>query len=126
MSQDSYVQRELRFVLEIALEKPEGTIFLLPVRLDDCERPRRLRTIQGVDYFPPDLREWAYARPRQSLELRAHSLGIETARSEPIAEKLSQIEAQKEGAPTLEAPSTEVHFDLREPTAAFQDLGSPQ
>jgi formylglycine-generating enzyme required for sulfatase activity len=64
--------------LDIALEKPEGTIFILPVRLDDCERPRRLRPIQGIDYFPPESRELAYAHLRQSLELRAQALKIVT------------------------------------------------
>ena len=76
VSKEGYVQKELKFVLELALEKPDGTIFILPVRLDDCERPRRLRPIQGVDYFPVDRREKAYNILRRSLELRANALGI--------------------------------------------------
>jgi formylglycine-generating enzyme required for sulfatase activity len=88
VSKEGYVQKELRFALDIALEKPEGTIFILPVRLDDCERPRRLRSIQGIDYFPPESRELAYARLRQSLKLRAQALKIVTdttpSRSEPL------------------------------------------
>ena len=83
VSKEGYVQKELRFALNIALEKPEGTIFILPVRLDDCERPRRLRAIQGIDYFPPERRESAYARLLRSLELRAASLGILTETSSP-------------------------------------------
>ena len=82
VSKEGYVQKELRFVLDIALEKPAGTIFILPLRLDDCERPRRLRTIQGVDYFPPERRELAYTRLRRSLELRARALGIATQKGE--------------------------------------------
>jgi len=78
VSKEGYVQKELRFALDIALEKPEGTIFILPVRLDDCERPRRLRPIQGIDYFPPESRAAAYDRLRQSLELRAQALGLVT------------------------------------------------
>ena len=83
ISKEGYVQKELRFALDIALEKPEGTIFILPVRLDDCEWPRRLRAIQGIDYFPLEYRELAFARLRRSLELRATALGviIETAKS---------------------------------------------
>ena len=88
VSKEGYVQKELRFALDIALEKPEGTIFILPVRLDDCERPRRLRSIQGIDYFPPESRELAYARLRQSLKLRAQALKIVTdttsSRPEPL------------------------------------------
>jgi hypothetical protein len=76
VSKEGYVQKELRFVLDIALEKPEGTIFILPVLLDECERPRRLRSIQGIDYFPPERRDWAYDRLRRSLRQRAESLGV--------------------------------------------------
>jgi hypothetical protein len=76
VSKEGYIQKELRFVLDLALEKPEGTIFILPVRLEDCERPRRLRSIQGIDYFPPERHEAAYARLRQSLALRAQHLNL--------------------------------------------------
>ncbi len=46
-----YVQKELRFVLDISDEKPEGAIFVIPVRLDECPVPRRLKKWQYVDYF---------------------------------------------------------------------------
>ncbi|HLO16775.1 MAG TPA: toll/interleukin-1 receptor domain-containing protein, partial [Anaerolineales bacterium] len=84
VSKEGYVQKELRFALNIALEKPEGTIFILPVRLDACERPRRLHAIQGIDYFPPERRELAYARLLRSLELRAAALGIRTETTESM------------------------------------------
>src|SRR5690606_7007254 len=42
VTKEGYVQRELRFVLQIADYKPDGTIFVVPVRLDDCPLPRRL------------------------------------------------------------------------------------
>jgi hypothetical protein len=79
VTKEGYVQKELRFVIDIALEKPEGTIFILPVRLDDCERPRKLRHIQAIDYFPPERRDWAYARLLKSLELRAKRLNLATS-----------------------------------------------
>jgi formylglycine-generating enzyme required for sulfatase activity len=96
VSKEGYVQKELRVALDVALEKPEGTIFILPVRLDDCERPRRLRSIQGIDYFPPERRELAYARLRRSLELRANALDIvtETAESTPASVKSTSEEPE--------------------------------
>ena len=36
VSKEGYVQRELRFVLRIADFKPEGTVFVIPMRLEDC------------------------------------------------------------------------------------------
>lgn len=46
-------------------EKPEGTIFVIPVRLDDCELPHFIREIQWVDH-PGD-----YDRLVMSLQVRA-------------------------------------------------------
>ena len=51
VSKEGHVQKELRYAREIALEKPEDAIFLIPLRLDECEVPRGLRFYQWVDYF---------------------------------------------------------------------------
>ena len=74
MTKEGYIQRELRFVLDIALEKPEGTIFIIPLRLNNCEPPRRLRLWQHVDYFPESQKEKTYARLIESLSFRKHQL----------------------------------------------------
>jgi hypothetical protein len=70
VAKEGYIQKELRRVLDIALEKPEETIFVIPLRLEDCEIPRRLRARQYVDYFPPERREQMVQRLLQSLKLR--------------------------------------------------------
>jgi signal transduction histidine kinase len=51
VTKEGFVQKELKFVIDIALEKPEGTIYILPVRLDNYSPPRRLRSYHYVDYF---------------------------------------------------------------------------
>src|SRR4051794_3820760 len=40
---EGYVQKEIKIALDIAAEKPDGTIFIVPVRFDDCDVPARLR-----------------------------------------------------------------------------------
>ena len=70
VSKEGYIQRELKYALDIALEKPEGTIFIVPLRLDDCELPRRLRSWHYVDYFPAQRRERAYQLLLKSLDVR--------------------------------------------------------
>lgn len=50
VSKESYIQREYKRAMRIQEEKPEGTIFVIPVRLDECELPFYLREIQWVDY----------------------------------------------------------------------------
>jgi serine/threonine protein kinase len=49
-----YIQKEIKRVLDIADEYPDGEIFVLPVRLEDCEVPPQLRKWQYVDIFSPN------------------------------------------------------------------------
>src|SRR5258708_25514772 len=70
VTKEGYVQREIKFVLDMALEKPEGTIFIIPLRLEDCQPPRRLRSWHYVDYFPLKKRKLAYKRLIESLKVR--------------------------------------------------------
>jgi adenylate cyclase len=48
VNKEGYLQRELRFVLDVADEKPEGTIFVVPVKLEECELPDRLSALHWV------------------------------------------------------------------------------
>lgn len=76
LAREGYVQKELRKVLDIALEKAEGEIFILPVRLDDCPFPRRLRDRQFLDYFPASNQTAAFHKLTASLHIRKNHLGI--------------------------------------------------
>jgi len=76
VDKEGYVQKELRFALNIADEKPEGSIFVIPLRLDDCIVPRRLRHWQWVDYFPKEQKTFAYTRLLESFKVRARKLCI--------------------------------------------------
>ena len=78
VDKEGYVQKELRFVLNIADEKPEGTIFVIPLRLEECTVPRRLRALQRVDFFPKGHQKQAYQRLLEILKLRMESLRIRT------------------------------------------------
>jgi|SRR6476661_5154479 len=67
-----YVQKEIRVALDRADEKPEGTTYIIPVRLDDCDPPERLSKWQRVDLFAengPD-------RLKQALKRVATDLGL--------------------------------------------------
>ncbi len=72
------IHREIRIVLDIALNMPEGEIFVIPLRLEDCELPLRLQQLEAVDYFEKN-RADAYKRLLASLGARASSLGISTS-----------------------------------------------
>jgi anti-anti-sigma factor len=56
MSQESitkagYVQKEIKHALDVADQQPEGTIYIITVRLEACEVPSRLRRWHWVDLF---------------------------------------------------------------------------
>lgn len=76
VAKEGYVQKELRKVLDIALEKLEGAIFVLPVRLDACELPRQIKDKQAVDYFPESRQAAAFEKLKASLQIRKSALEI--------------------------------------------------
>jgi len=69
VTKEGYVQKEMRYAQEISLEKPEGTIFLIPLRLEDCEAPRGLRFFQWTNYFD-EYKEQGYKDLLESLRIR--------------------------------------------------------
>jgi hypothetical protein len=104
ITKEGYVQRELRIVLDYADYKPEGTLYLIPIRLEECDPPRRLRAWQYADYFAGQ-RERAVERLLVSLRRRMDSLGLKQEipapkmeakpESKPIEEKKTVVEKPK-------------------------------
>ena len=71
-----YVQKEIRHALDVADEQPEGAIFLIPLKLEECEVPQRLRNRQWVNYFEPDGQE----RLMSALRRRAEETGVSASK----------------------------------------------
>ena len=46
-----YVQKEIKYALDVADEQPEGSIFLIPAKLEECEVPNRLQGRHWVNLF---------------------------------------------------------------------------
>jgi proteasome lid subunit RPN8/RPN11 len=65
-----YIQKEIRFALDVADEQPEGTIFLIPLKLEECEVPGRLSKWQWVKLFE----EKGYEQLVKALKHRATTL----------------------------------------------------
>lgn len=70
MTKEGYVQKEIKKALDKALEMPEGNIFLVPARFDDCKLPRSMRQYQRVDLFEKD----GYRRLVKSFHLRVKQI----------------------------------------------------
>jgi outer membrane protein assembly factor BamD (BamD/ComL family) len=85
-TKEGYVQKEIKFALDIASEKPEGTIFLIPARLEECSVPAQLSLWQWVDLFEED----GYERLMRSLRVRADKLGLRTGETIFTDQELEQ------------------------------------
>lgn len=103
VSKESYIQKEYKRAMRIQEEKPEGTIFVIPVRLDECELPFYLREIQWVDY--PD----GYDRLVAALNLRAGR----KAMVKKEEEKKREPKSRKPAAPQkADGPNIIVHGNI--------------
>ncbi len=72
-----FVQKEIRIALEVADYQPEGTIFLIPARLENCEVPERLKKIQWVDLFEKD----GHKKLARALNMKAEFLNVAKSKS---------------------------------------------
>ena len=70
VDKEGYIQKEIKFALDKALEMPEGRIFLIPVKFEECEVPFTLSRYQWVDLTV----ESGYAKMMKALKFRALQL----------------------------------------------------
>jgi formylglycine-generating enzyme required for sulfatase activity len=126
VDKEGYVQKEITFALDKAQEKPEGTIFIVPVKLEDCEVPRRLKQYQWVDAFRQD----GYKRLMLGLQKRASGLGADVL---PVildeTRKTSKPEKKKPEVPIISSsvPAEEVKKEPKKEVAApLQEEKEPE
>jgi hypothetical protein len=72
-----YIQKEIKYALDIADRQPEGAIFLIPLRLEICKLPNRLSHLHRVDLFE----ERGYERLMKALRVQATAMGLSTTQS---------------------------------------------
>lgn len=71
VNEPGYLQKEIRWAQEAASQQPRGRIFLLPLRLNECEVPESLKHLQVLDRFQ---KGW-YPRLLSSLGKCAEEVG---------------------------------------------------
>ncbi|SRR6266487_401834 len=67
-----FVNKEIKYALDIADQQPEGAIFIIPLKLEECIVPDRLRAWQWVNFFEPN----GYEKLMLALKARTQALGI--------------------------------------------------
>ncbi|HEV3041326.1 MAG TPA: TIR domain-containing protein [Candidatus Angelobacter sp.] len=75
-----FANKEIKLALDIADEKPEGTIFIIPVKLEECEVPDRLRRWHWVSLFE----DRGYEKLLRTLQQRANELGAAIPSTLPV------------------------------------------
>jgi hypothetical protein len=99
VDKEGYIQKEIKFALDKALEMPEGRIFLIPARLEECDLPHSLSTYHYVNLFEKD----GYKRLLRSLRVRAEQIGaVKVSVNQdtilPDTEKDAREKAEQEAA----------------------------
>jgi hypothetical protein len=72
ITKEGFVQKEIKIALDTADEKPDGTIFIIPAKLENCEVPERLAKFHWVNLFEKDGYELLF----KALQTRASSLDV--------------------------------------------------
>ncbi len=70
-NQAGFRQKEVRIALDEAEKQPEGEIFIIPARLEECNTLESLRRWHWVDLFEPD----GYEMLMRALRVRAERIG---------------------------------------------------
>ncbi|MFZ5857909.1 MAG: tetratricopeptide repeat protein [Chloroflexota bacterium] len=82
---EGYIHTEIKTAQSLQMEKPEGTIFFIPLQLEKCDLPFSMRDIQWGKYFEPD----GYERLVKALNKRAEQVkvaqGVVKSKKKPAA-----------------------------------------
>jgi len=70
IDKEGYIQKEIKFALDKALEMPDEHVFLIPAKLEECEVPNSLSKYQWVNLYEKN----DYTRLLKSLRLRGQQL----------------------------------------------------
>jgi hypothetical protein len=74
VSKTGFVQKEIKYALDVALEQSEGTMFIVPLKIEECDVPESLSEWQWVNWFDND----GYERLMSALTFKANILGLST------------------------------------------------
>lgn len=88
VSKKGYIQREIKSAISLADERPEGSIFLIPVLLDKVDVPHSLQHIQWVELYKED--GWEKLKRALDIEKDWQAVALDVLKT--TAEKLKKPE----------------------------------
>jgi hypothetical protein len=66
-----YIHKEIKMALDIAEEQPEGSIYIIPVKFEECEIPGQVKKWQWVNLYEPG----GLVKLKLALSARGKELG---------------------------------------------------
>jgi formylglycine-generating enzyme required for sulfatase activity len=121
-NQAGFRQKEVRLALDTAMEKPEGEIFIIPVRLEEGDPPESLRKWHWVDLFE----DVGYRKLMLALRTRAGKIGAvlqsagKSHTSAPIAE------SRQKSSKSIENESALVQARMKESSPKETTISYPE
>jgi formylglycine-generating enzyme required for sulfatase activity len=123
VDKEGYVQKEIKFALDKALEMPEGRIFIIPAKLEECDLPFSLRQYQAVNLYEKE----GYTKLMKALKLRASQLERNTMKlpkeGEIAPEIKNVVEEKKPFKPEQEKLEPKTFEPSRESSLQNVDIG---
>jgi hypothetical protein len=120
-----YIQREIKFALDKALDMPEGRILLIPIRFEECEVPFRLARYQWVDLFETS----GFTKLMRALRYQASQLGRSTVtvpKTPVVIGKDNQVFEKDEQQAIEEAVREQLEKEEREVVLGQEEWEVPE
>jgi len=90
-------QKEIKIALEEADMQPEGAIFIVPARLEECEPLHNLQRLHWVDLFKSD----GYEKLLHALRIRAKKIGVTLRSQNNKSTKTKSVQITEPEVPSL-------------------------
>ncbi|MFN8432784.1 MAG: SUMF1/EgtB/PvdO family nonheme iron enzyme [Anaerolineales bacterium] len=91
-----YIQKELRLVYDAQMYRPDGELFTIPLRLEECEPPHRFKYWHWGDYFGEE-KEKTYQSLLNSLKF-IHERVLKSEAAEKTRLEVEELKRQKKEA----------------------------
>ena len=85
---NGFVRDEIGLALEVAGQQPEGTIFLIPLRLEECPVPEELGQLHWVNYF----KKQGYQHLLRALKIRAQAKYRPVEQPSPEISEIEEVD----------------------------------
>jgi repressor LexA len=106
INKTGFMQKEIKFALDVADKQAEGTIFLIPLKLEECEMPERLRRWHWVNYFE----ENGFDKLIKTLKYRGESSIVKLAPVNDFRKVIEELSTKP--APVISGAAQENVKDL--------------